>query len=212
MKIVFTSFAILLSLISSSQQLFHSPVLEFRNDTAFLRNDLKPYTGTYEVYYDYEEYKGRVLKLKGYFSDGLKKGLFVEYFEDHKLKSQIQYLKGVKHGESFYKYNNSYFRKKEIHVNGNLNGQPAVIKWFDNGLIRELSYYTNDTLDTLITFERENVLAAISVLPFEREGTVIRDSLIKNDTTGVRIAKLIPIRRTGKESYLCDTIYDDSLH
>ncbi len=194
--------------VVSFAQLYYSPLLYYRNDTAYLKNETIPYTGKYFVYYDFERYRGRYTKIDGAFRDGLKSGLFIEYYESKKLKSKINYIKGKIYGEAYYKHENAYLKRKEVYKNGKLHGKPAVSKWYATGQLKELIYYTKGLPDSVFTYEKENISAIIAALHFEIDRVIYKDTLKTIDTVMLEVIKLPGKPEIKKISTIVDTIAD----
>ncbi|MFC2101311.1 toxin-antitoxin system YwqK family antitoxin [Bacteroidota bacterium] len=190
---------VLLPMSLSSQQLYYSPILIFKNDTAYMRDSDLSYTGLYEVFYDYDYYHGRYLKVRGFFRDGLRDGQFISYYKNKKLESQEYYIDGVIHGEAYYRHMNGYMKKKIVYNNGMLNGKPAFVDWYTNGQPKEAGYYHNDILDTTIYYEKDSYNILFGIIPKESDSIISRDLFTRPDTIRPCLIGLIPQKKPGSQ-------------
>ena len=202
------SFILLLFPLSLlSQQLYYSPILEFRNDTAYMRGYTTSYTGLYEVFYDFDFYHGRYLKSRGYFRDGIPHGQFVSYYENKNLESQEYYINGVKHGNAHYRYMGGYLKRKESYKNGMLDGKPAITEWYSSGQPKEAAYYHNNVLDTVIYYEEDSYHLLLGIIPGEADSAIKRNELTVFDTIRPLLIGLVREKKPGSERAYFD-IYD----
>ncbi len=203
---------LLIPLLSQGQDppLFYWPIVETRNDTAYCRGFDIPYTGQAEVYYDFEHFNGRYLKMRGYYQDGFKHGRFISYYQDKSIEYQEYYRHGKKEGEMVYKFRNGYLKLKEKYKNGILDGQPSITAWYISGQLKELGYYTMGKEDTAIYFDKEEYDILIGLLPFEKDSIFQKHVLQSMDTVNIQLTALTEVMHPNKTFSHYDSLLLDS--
>ena len=175
-----------------------------------MRDSDIPYTGRYEVFYDFDSYHGRYLKLRGYFNDGIRDGKFTSYYDNKRVESKEYYIDGALHDKAYYMFKNGYIKRKAEYNMGMLNGKPAYVDWYTNGQPREAGYYHNDILDTVIDYEKDVYSIMYGILPGERDSSISRTLFSSTDTLQPIILGLAPQKKPGSSrEYFnsVDTIY-----
>ena len=94
----------------------------------FLLQRVMPYTGNYE-----KKYKNNLIEIAGQYSDGVKVGLWTEYYENGNYKFLVKFINGEKDGVAIYWDENGRKTKEESYKNDRLDGATVSFTWYKNG-------------------------------------------------------------------------------
>lgn len=94
-----------------------------------------PRDGDFERFYDDTDQ----LRIEGSYADGLKTGLWTEYYPDGQKKSQFQYVDGVKHGPA-----KAWFANGQLEHNGEWERGKKTgnwTEWYESGAYKQTYRY-----------------------------------------------------------------------
>lgn len=150
MKTLFISILFSIFLVSTSQgswfeNIFSKTVtsdqLVVRGNISYTINSKKPYSGNVE-----DAHENGQVSLTGKYEDGLKTGLFIEYYDNGQMKKSSDFFMGTEEGEV-----------KEFHKNGNVKTTYKMIDGkISDGLFR--AYDEEGYLEKLEFFKKQKSL------------------------------------------------------
>jgi len=113
------------------------PNIIFNNNVAYKVDEETPYTGKISILTE-----GGVIKSEGLLRDGIKSGLWKEFFSSGQIKSKGIYRNDMKTGVWADWYNNDQKQSQAIYRNGQKNGKE--ITWYKSGIKKtEINYKSN---------------------------------------------------------------------
>ena len=89
---------------------------------------VEPYTGNYV-----SRYKDNSIEELGQYIDGVKNGLWAEYYENGNNKFQVKFVNGKKEGVAIYWDENGRKTKEELYKNDLLDGPTVSFTWYQDG-------------------------------------------------------------------------------
>ena len=100
----------------------------FDKDGKACLTKVEPYTGNYA-----SRYKSNSLEELGQYIDGVKNGLWTEYYENGNNKFQVKFVNGKKEGVAIYWDENGRKTKEESYKNDLLDGPTVSFTWYQDG-------------------------------------------------------------------------------
>ena len=103
------------------------PSIIFNNNVAYKLDEETPYTGKISIVTE-----SGAIKSEGLFRDGIKSGLWKEFFSSGQIKSKGIYRNDMKTGVWADWYSNEQKQSQAIYRNGKKNGKE--ITWYKSGI------------------------------------------------------------------------------
>ncbi|WP_367114740.1 toxin-antitoxin system YwqK family antitoxin, partial [Fusobacterium sp.] len=129
----------------------HKKILEMKKEVQRENNVTRP-KKVVKAYkrngVEYEYYSDGTVKSEKNYIDGLKDGREIEYYSNGKIKREINYINGLKNGKEAQYYPNGIIAKEINYDSGIKNGK--FYENYENGNVKIAGEYNSDKLDKKI--------------------------------------------------------------